>query len=104
MSCRWCELYRFGFSNGPLPQGEGEFLSSFLALASRELYSAPGCGVIQSGYGAPSIALRKPFNTQSNALRSAMEAAFLTHFESHPAGLSATAQLRRTTENAASVG
>jgi len=40
--------------------------------------------VIQSGCGARSIALREPFNPQSNALRSAMESAFLTHFSSHP--------------------
>jgi len=37
-------------------------------------------GVIQSGRGAQSIALREPFNTQSDALRSTMESAFLTHF------------------------
>jgi hypothetical protein len=37
-------------------------------------------GVIQSGCGAQSIALREPFNTQSNTLRSGMEAAFLTYF------------------------
>jgi len=37
-------------------------------------------GVIQSGCGAQSIALREPFNTQSNALRSGMEAALLTYF------------------------
>jgi hypothetical protein len=50
--------------------------------------------LIQSGCGAQSIAPRERFNTQSNALRSAMEAAFLTHFESHPqhesSGFSAT--------------
>jgi len=60
------------------------FLSIYMSAnsfgaAQRDSVRRP-LGVIQSGCGAQSIALREPFNTQSNALRSGMEAALLTYF------------------------